>query len=218
MFKIIKGGLEEKQKDIKDKRERKRAIYKKLTRNTENFKTFVLFTVKYYGKFGMDELNEAKAFSHSLEEYHKKLEKMLEEMFFAEYLMSCFCIETFENLFPIAKEYNGDKFSSKDYLYTQEKIKEMGLRNGYKLIGNRIDKLLFDYWNKDILKYNVFKMSLLYRLELAEGKKPTFDKFLEENNISTMRKISDDVFYDPKTRKTYKVKKNNRNKNLKIIK
>lgn len=219
MLKLIKGNLEEKQKKMKEKREKKREIYKKLTKNRDNFKTLVLFTVKYYGKFGMDELDELKASSFSCEEYYKKLREILEEMLFTEYLMSCFTIETFENLFPITKEYKGDKFYSKDYFYTQKKIEEMGLRNGYKLIGTKIDELLFEYWNDDILLYNVFKMCLIYRLELTEGRKPTFDSFLEENNISTMRKISDDVFYDSKTKRTYKAKKNNRNKkNFRIIK
>ena len=72
----------------------------------------------------------------------------------------------FMNTFPITKVYDGDKYETKDYPYTMNMIKEMGID---KPIEDRMDKFLWDYLNRDISMFLVNLMSITRDIMRANG-------------------------------------------------
>lgn len=122
-------------------------------------------------------------------------------------------------IFPIEKDYDGHKYECKDYFYTIEKIKEIGLD---KIIGNKIEDLLFDYQNKEIRDFSVHCMMLYSNLMKIETGKGIMERWAEKNNITTYKIYKDETtgkeyMYNTKTCKTKPIRKRMQ-RYLKILK
>lgn len=138
-------------------------------------------------------------------------------------LMKTITFEEFENIFPIDKVYDGEKFECKDYFYTKEMMKSFDVKSK---IGNEIDSFLWDYTNKDIRCFNVAVMGLVIDFHKKETGQDLFRNWIDE--IGKERKIEFDTYIEIKngnkkylmnnrTKEIYKVRYP-RPKHLKLIK
>lgn len=98
-------------------------------------------------------------------------------------MMSKLKVSEFINLFPIKKEYNGDKFGWKDYFFTVDKLKEY---NQDKPIGEQVDDLLWDYTNDDICAFMVQTLCTASKLRKFQGEMGIAEQWAIENGISTV--------------------------------
>lgn len=88
----------------------------------------------------------------------------------------------FSNLFPIIKEYNGDRWETKDYFSTMEYVS--GLSQD-EPIGAGIFDLLWNYHNTEIRFFMVRLMGLMSDLRRTEGYPGIMEEWAEENGIGT---------------------------------
>ena len=86
-------------------------------------------------------------------------------------------------IFPIDKEYDGDKWDCKDYFFTMDVLKEKGLDN---VIGrDGVFDLLWDYENRELRELTVFYMSCMSAMYQCQTGVTFMDKFCEDNNIDS---------------------------------
>lgn len=84
--------------------------------------------------------------------------------------------QEFVRLFPITKEYDGEKYGVKDYFYTIEKINAMP----DEPIGEEnVSEFLFNYCNRDINEYMVTWMGIVNRLHMLNGGRDITLEFFE---------------------------------------
>lgn len=79
-------------------------------------------------------------------------------------------------IFPLEKQYDGAKYETKDYFYSMKTIREIGLNN---VIGDKADKLLWDYCNWDIDNFVVNMMCFLSDIRQLEGETSVMEEFSE---------------------------------------
>lgn len=160
--------------------------YLKYARAVERF-------AEQYPNFNGEEREQLKIFTYlqvkllSVEQ-HKKSE--IEDM---EILFSCYSSTTdllalltpreFMQMFPIEKEYDGNKYQTKDYFSTMEEINKLDIDQP---IGEeKIMSFLWDYHNREIREFEVYKMCAMSDLRRMQGEKGIAEEFCEQNNIST---------------------------------
>ena len=86
-------------------------------------------------------------------------------------------------IFPIDKEYDGDKWGCKDYFFTMDVLKKKGLDNA---VGrDEVFDLMWDYMNKDLREFTVFYMSCMSAMYQCQTGVTFMDKFCEDNNIDS---------------------------------
>jgi hypothetical protein len=89
----------------------------------------------------------------------------------------------FEGIFPIAKDYKGDRYGTKDYFSTRKMIDEIGRDNP---IGENVEKFLFDYHNWEITHFIVDEMSVLSSLNRVKGRKGLMEQFTDETYLDSI--------------------------------
>jgi hypothetical protein len=122
----------------------------------------------------------------------------------------------FLNIFPLDKEYDGNKLECKDYFYSINYIKEYGMD---KLINNGMD-FLWEYYNRETRLFLVNTLSIISYIRRFQGYSSIAEQWAEDNNIKTMRKYTDNIgkeFLLDNNGKTTKIKKTHP-KYLKLIK
>lgn len=192
MFKIVKGGLEEKQKQLENKRSKEKELYKKMFYNAKDVYISAFWGVRYLGKFGMEDLREKRDLGY--DDYLKNLQELFADTMSVDFVLSRMTLKNFINFFPIDKEYNGEKFMSKDYWSTLEMLKTLDAYESKLMIGPEIDDLLMDYWNRDIMRYSIYKMMLLSEMNKLQTGKNLLEQYIEDNNIEdieTVKKLDD---------------------------
>lgn len=86
-------------------------------------------------------------------------------------------------IFPIDKEYDGDKWGCKDYFYTMNVLKEKGLDNA---VGrDDVFDLMWDYENRDLRKVTIFYMTCMNALYRKQTGNDMAEKFCENSGIDT---------------------------------
>lgn len=92
-------------------------------------------------------------------------------------------LENLIKIFPIDKEYDGDKWGCKDYFFTMDVLKEKGLDNA---VGrDEVFDLMWDYENKDLREVTVFFMSCMSAMYERQTGVGIAEKFCEDNGIGT---------------------------------
>lgn len=86
-------------------------------------------------------------------------------------------------IFPIDKEYDGDKWGCKDYFFTMNVLKGKGLDNAVGRDG--VFDLMWDYENKDLREFTVFYMSCMSAIYKQQNGVSFAEKFCEDNGIGT---------------------------------
>lgn len=125
-----------------------------------------------------------------------------------EFLLKGMSTEKFVQFFPIAKEYDGDKYCTKDYFYTVDFLREMG-----PTIKDPLD-FLWEYQNHSTHIYLANKLSLMsYVARMETGEDPMKDAIENIFGVKFKQLLEIDgkeVLYDPETGKTTPVKKHRR--------
>lgn len=88
----------------------------------------------------------------------------------------------FQTVFPIDKEYDGDRYQMKDYFFTKKFIKTIGEDNP---IGENVNEFFWDYQNLEIRMFGVNLMSVMSDIRRVEGKKGLLEEFAENVGITT---------------------------------
>jgi hypothetical protein len=155
-------------------------------------------------------------------EKHKSLSKELLEYDFTfvnliKSMMSNLTPNEFINIFPITKDYDGNRWQSKDYFYTMDYIRQM---NSNEPIGEKINEFLWEYHNWNISMFVVNMMSIASDLRRLDTGKGIMEEFCDENNIKTYTLHTNNqgkqFLIDNETGKKTKVKRSA--KHLKVIK
>lgn len=123
----------------------------------------------------------------------------------------------FMNLFPISKDFKGERWGTKDYFYTMNYIKTL---NPDAPIGEEIFNFLWEYTNLEVTIFNVNYLGYISDLRRLEGKPSLMEEWASQNGITTYSLHESGkakYLIDGRTGKTLKVKKA-RPKHLKIVK
>ncbi len=95
----------------------------------------------------------------------------------------------FQTIFPIDKEYDGEKYEMKDYFYTRRYIEKIGED---KPIGEDALEFLWEYTNIDVMVFEVQTLSVMSAIRRAEGGKGLMEEYLEEQGVTTHTMTEDD--------------------------
>lgn len=98
-------------------------------------------------------------------------------------LTGCLTPSLFNQIFPIKKDYNGQKWGIKDYFSTKNYIEE---EIGWdERINNHTSGLefLFDYWNDDVCYAAVEAMHLISNIHQRQTGESLMEKFARDNGI-----------------------------------
>lgn len=115
----------------------------------------------------------------------------------------------FVSMFPIAKEYDGNKYGTKDYFYTMNYIKSLP----DKPIGDikSVMKFLWEYCNWEINIFTVNVFSCMDDLREMEGHPSFMEEWANMNGIKTYTMYTDSggkkFLLDRETGKSFKVRK-----------
>lgn len=121
-------------------------------------------------------------------------------------VMGCIKLKNFVTIFPITKEYDGEKWQSKDYFYTIYVLSKM---DWDKPIGrDNMYDLLWDYQNDDLREVCVeftCAMSAIYRSQTGKG---IAEEWCDEIGIPTYAvDNTNGIMQDNQTGKVMKIKK-----------
>lgn len=121
-------------------------------------------------------------------------------------VMGCIKLKNFVTIFPITKEYDGEKWQSKDYFYTIDVLSKM---DWDKPIGrDNMYDLLWDYQNDDLREVCVeftCAMSAIYRSQTGKG---ITEEWCDEIGIPTYSiDNTNGIMRDNQTGKVTKIKK-----------
>lgn len=94
----------------------------------------------------------------------------------------------FQTIFPIAKEYDGEKYEVKDYFYTKKHIEKIGMD---KVIGEEATGFHMEYHNSEIRRFAVQTMCIISAINRAEGRKTLGEEFAEEVGLTTYTMTED---------------------------
>lgn len=95
----------------------------------------------------------------------------------------------FISIFPIKKDYNGEKLQSKDYFYVNQLLTERNIYFPIKMTWENGFSFLWDYNNDDILIFLLKVIKSISNLRVINGEKDLMVEFCEKNNITTYRKF-----------------------------
>ncbi|WP_342515442.1 hypothetical protein [Sutcliffiella sp. FSL R7-0096] len=99
-----------------------------------------------------------------------------------KFLISTLTPAEFQNIFPITKEYDGEKYGIKDYYTTKKYISEIG-ENAE--IGDNIFEFLWEYHNWEICNFVVNELTAISELRKLNGKRGLAEEFFEDHGLPT---------------------------------
>jgi hypothetical protein len=137
----------------------------------------------------------------------------------AERLISQLTPRELTRIFPITKEYDGERCGWKDYFSTLDAIAEIGGMD--QPIGDQVGSLFYDYQNRYVRRFSLFKMSVVDELRAYQGQPSMMEAFMKKEGITPLRMMTDDngkqFLFDPVKHTTYPVSKK-RPRYLKVVK
>lgn len=115
----------------------------------------------------------------------------------------------FQTIFPISKTYDGARYETKDYFWTMEELRKIGLDN--PITFERSFALCMDYENIHMRFFTVNQMCLIDRLRHFQGQGTMIEEFMAEKGIQACRLMvgenGKEFMYDPDKQTTYPVSK-----------
>ena len=107
-------------------------------------------------------------------------------------------------IFPIDKDYDGDKWGCKDYFFTMDVLREKGLNNA---VGRDcVFDLMWDYMNSELRELTVFYMTCMSAIYQRQTGVTFAEKFCEDNNIGSCRVDHENgIIVDSKTNRIAKL-------------
>lgn len=131
----------------------------------DGLKKFAYYVVQYVKLIKTDDMDSAE------------LHSLFQLIDATTQFMGCMTPVEFIQTFPAEKQYDGHKYESKDYFTTMDSLKEYPPN---KMIGEGIMKLLWDYHNWDIHRFESRKMCCISRIQRLNGEKDWFEQFFED--------------------------------------
>lgn len=84
-------------------------------------------------------------------------------------------------VFPVDKDYDGEKWQTKDYFYTMERIEKIGLDN---VIGeDRVDGFITEYHNNDVMHLSLNTISVIDRIRAFDGLPSMMEQFMADQGV-----------------------------------
>lgn len=120
---------------------------------------------------------------------YDQLIKKLSQIDFIKAVISTLTPDEFENIFPIDKSYDGDRYQTKDYFFTRKSLDEMGRD---KEIGEHVEDLFWDYQNHKVREFSVNGFSVLSDIRRSQGHKGILEEFFEEKGLPTYKVYKDE--------------------------
>lgn len=187
IFEIIRGDIG-KQKDKKNKMEQlyMKAFGRELaiisacgnwSQCRDNIKRAVFYAVKYYGLERVDRRHSAEP--RTLEQVNADF-GLLECV---KMLMGQLTPREIMSMFPITKEYDGEKTECKDYYFTIDKLKDYDL--DAPLGEEGLEDFLWDYWNDDLFAFDAVSFSIISNMYKAKTGKGIMEQWCEEQGIGS---------------------------------
>lgn len=142
--------------------------------NTELTQQLVFLNVKMFSNLSNSLIHDMdrKMAADSLREYFKTVG-----------MIALLTPRQFMQVFPVAKDYDGEKYEMKDYFFTMEEIEKIGTDN---VIGeDRVDLFLMEYWNKDIVNFLVNGMTIVDRNRAFDGLPGMMEEFMAEKGVQS---------------------------------
>lgn len=136
----------------------------------DKMKKYIFLNVKKF----VTERNDKKKYTY------EQLNNRLQFMFNLTDLMGRLTPVEFVQMFPIPKQYDGEKYSVKDYFST---IEEVSKYPQDRPIGDKITEFLMEYYNWGIMRFEVVKISTISDIRRMEGQKGVFEEFAEQNGL-----------------------------------
>lgn len=113
-------------------------------------------------------------------EEHQAMFSLMDSIFM---IMGHIKLKNLITIFPITKEFDGEKWGEKDYFYTMQVLTEIGLD---KPIGREgITELLWDYQNEDLRQAYIEYMSTASALYRSQTGVSMAGKFCDDLGIGT---------------------------------
>ena len=89
-------------------------------------------------------------------------------------MMATFTPWEFLTVFPITKEYDGERYGVKDYFYTKKAIEEFGMD---KVIGEEMKRFHWDYTNRELTNFATRTMVIMSTISRSESDKGVVEEF-----------------------------------------
>jgi len=109
-------------------------------------------------------------------------------------------------IFPIDKEYDGDRFCCKDYFYAVEHLEGI---NPDDLICRQfpnIEDFTWIYWNRDIFELDSVLVDIASDIRRLDGKKGIVEEWMENKGIESYTISTDGAMKSSKGEKICKIK------------
>lgn len=130
----------------------------------------IFYTVKYFTVVDIDKYTRER-----LEVLHTLSCQMSE-------LMATITPADLMTIFPISKNYDGERYQMKDYFSAMEAVNAHGLHEPFKTADNARE-LLWEYWNRDIMEYQVKIMSIISAFNQFETGESLLERWIREKDI-----------------------------------
>lgn len=130
----------------------------------------IFYTVKYFTVVDIDKYTRER-----LEVLHTLSCQMSE-------LMATITPADLMTIFPITKNYDGERYQMKDYFSAMEAVNAHGLHEPFKTADNARE-LLWEYWNRDIMLYQVKLMSIISAFNRFETGESLLERWIREKDI-----------------------------------
>jgi hypothetical protein len=135
-------------------------------------------------------------FANSLKTREESLDKLF---WLIDYLFICIGNLTPSELitiFPVDKYYDGDRWQEKDYFFTLEELRKIGMDN--RIGHENVAGLLMDYGNKELRKVLIAHMMAASEMRRRQTGKGITEELVEMMGIDTYHMAT-----DPKTKRQY---------------
>lgn len=144
-----------------------RAYQRQLAKKTDiDIQRLVFYGIKCYGKW------YEKATDKEPWTVYQEFQRILD-------LMTLITPREFLIMFPIKKEFDGQKYECKDYFYTKEYLSTIDLD---KPISEPF-KFLWDYWNSDTARFLMNVMGAMSDVRKEQTGKGIMEEFLEKEGF-----------------------------------
>lgn len=137
-------------------------------------------------------------------------EELINDFAFCEvmlHILGHLTIKQLMGIFPIDKEYDGEKYYCKDYFYAIEHLEGMDYDD---LICNQFEDVrdfTWVYWNRDIFELDAVLIEIASDIRRFEGKKGIVEEWMEEQGIESFTISTDGTMKNSNGEKIGKVKR-----------
>lgn len=199
----------------RNEQKKKEILNKKIELYRKNFinawicgdnKKMVYYGIMYFYKFDKKSIETVQQLDDCLT-YIALINKKMKELTFNEVI----------NIFPIRKDFDGERFECKDYYSTIEYLNKFDLNEP---IGEEVNDFFWNYYNSILMAYSAKELILFDMYRMLEGKESFMTEWARMVGVDTY-KINEKqgYIYNTTTGKTKPYKKyKKRNKYIKIVK